>query len=160
MSEENLLAVGRVTHFFTKISVAVVELSAPLAVNDCILFKGPTTDFEQVIELARKSADYPPGSRFKWNVEVLWAVESYLKQASKEKREQFIEAVNKGWIALDALYGNELTALCRPEELIRLVDYAQKLRQRYGFTINSAMITDVPGYTWGIVPVLAPLSLE
>ena len=44
------LAVGRVTHFFTKISVAVVELSAPLAVNDCILFKGPTTDFEQVVE--------------------------------------------------------------------------------------------------------------
>ncbi|MHC4315033.1 MAG: glycoside hydrolase family 38 N-terminal domain-containing protein [Planctomycetota bacterium] len=116
--------------------------------------------FEQVIELARKSADYPPGSRFKWNVEVLWAVDSYLKQASKEKREQFIEAVRKGWIALDALYGNELTALCRPEELVRLVDYAQKLRQRYGFTINSAMITDVPGYTWGIVPVLAQSGVE
>lgn len=116
--------------------------------------------FEQVIELARKSADYPPGSQFKWNVEVLWAVDSYLKQASKEKREEFIEAVRKGWIALDALYGNELTALCRPEELIRLVDYAQKLRQCYGFTIDSAMITDVPGYTWGIVPVLAQSGVK
>ncbi|MHC4693602.1 MAG: glycosyl hydrolase-related protein, partial [Planctomycetota bacterium] len=79
---------------------------------------------------------------------------------SKEKREQFIEAVRKGWIGLDALYGNELTALCRPEELIRLVDYAQKLRQRYGFTIDSAMITDVPGYTWGIVPVLAQSGVK
>jgi alpha-mannosidase len=116
--------------------------------------------FEQVIELARKSADYPPRSQFKWNVEVLWAVDSYLKQASKEKREQFIEAVKKGWIALDALYGNELTALCRPEELIRLVDYAKKLKQRYGFTIDSAMITDVPGYTWGIVPVLAQSGVK
>ncbi len=116
--------------------------------------------FEQVIELARKSADYPPGSRFKWNVEVLWAVDSYLKQASKEKQKQFIEAIRKGWIGLDALYGNELTALCRPEELIRLVDYAQKLRQRYDFTINSAMITDVPGYTWGIVPVLAQSGVK
>ncbi len=116
--------------------------------------------FEQVIELARKSADYPAGSQFKWNVEVLWAVDSYLKQASEEKREQFIEAVRKGWIELDALYGNELTALCRPEELIRLVGFAQELRQRYGFTINSAMITDVPGYTWGIVPVLAQSGVE
>ena len=116
--------------------------------------------FEQVIELARKSADYPAGSRFKWNVEVLWAVDSYLKQASKEKQKQFIEAIRKGWIGLDALYGNELTALCRPEELIRLVDYAQKLRQRYDFTINSAMITDVPGYTWGIVPVLAQSGVK
>jgi len=87
-------------------------------------------------------------------------VDSYLKSAPKEKREQFIEAVKKGWITLDALYGNELTALCRPEELVRLVDYAQKLRQRYGFTINSAMITDVPGYTWGIVPVLAQSGVK
>ena len=50
MSEENVVEVGHVTHFFTKISVAVLELKAPLAVGDHILFKGPTTDFEQVIE--------------------------------------------------------------------------------------------------------------
>jgi alpha-mannosidase len=110
--------------------------------------------YKQVIDLARKTADYPAGSAFKWNVEVLWAVDSYLKQASPEEIQAFIEAVKKGWIGLDALYGNELTALCRPEELIRLVDYARILRQRFDVTIDSAMITDVPGYTWGIVPVL------
>ncbi|MHC4728039.1 MAG: glycoside hydrolase family 38 N-terminal domain-containing protein, partial [Planctomycetota bacterium] len=116
--------------------------------------------FEQVIELARESANYPDGARFKWNVEVLWAVDSYLKQATPKKRRAFVDAVKKGWIGLDALYGNELTALCRPEELIRLVDYAQKLRQRYDLTINSAMITDVPGYTWGMVPVLAQSGVK
>lgn len=50
MSEENVVEIGRVTHFFTKISVAVVELTAPLAVGDTILIKGPTTDIEQVVE--------------------------------------------------------------------------------------------------------------
>ncbi|MDH7478035.1 MAG: translation elongation factor-like protein [Candidatus Bathyarchaeota archaeon] len=50
MSEENLVEVGRVTHFFSKISVAVIELKAPLAVGDTILIKGPTTDFEQTVE--------------------------------------------------------------------------------------------------------------
>lgn len=50
MSEENLVEVGRVTHFFSKISVAVIELKAPLAVGDKIAIKGPTTDFEQVVE--------------------------------------------------------------------------------------------------------------
>lgn len=50
MSEEKVVEVGRVTHFFTKISVAVVELSAPLAVGDRILVKGASTDFEQVVE--------------------------------------------------------------------------------------------------------------
>jgi hypothetical protein len=116
--------------------------------------------FKQVIDLARESVNYPDGSRFKWNVEVLWAVESYLKQATPDERRAFVDAVKKGWIGLDALYGNELTALCRPEELIRLVDYAQKLRRRYDLTINSAMITDVPGYTWGIVPVLAQSDVK
>jgi len=50
LSEENVVEVGHVTHFFTKINVAVVELSATLAVGDTILIKGPTTDFEQVVE--------------------------------------------------------------------------------------------------------------
>jgi putative protease len=50
LSEEELVEIGRVTHYFTKISVAVVELSASLAVGDRIRIKGPTTNFEQVVE--------------------------------------------------------------------------------------------------------------
>jgi len=30
--------------------VAIIELRAPLAVGDCILVRGPSTDFEQVVE--------------------------------------------------------------------------------------------------------------
>jgi len=111
--------------------------------------------YEQAIEACRKTADYPLGARFKWNTEVLWATDSYLKQASPAKRRAFIEAVKKGWIGLDALYGNELTALCSGEELIRLTGFARRLTAQHGVTIDTAMISDVPGYTWGIVPVLA-----
>lgn len=50
MSEENVIEVGFISHFFSKIGVAVVELTAPLAVGDRILVKGPSTDFEQVVE--------------------------------------------------------------------------------------------------------------
>ena len=50
MSEENVIEVGHITHFFSKINVAVLDLIAPLAVGDHILVKGPTTDFEQVVE--------------------------------------------------------------------------------------------------------------
>lgn len=42
--------IGKVTHFFTKICVAVVELKAPLSVGDKIRIVGPTTDFEQTVE--------------------------------------------------------------------------------------------------------------
>jgi F0F1-type ATP synthase beta subunit len=50
LSEENVVEIGHITHFFAKISVAVIELTAPLAVGDTIVVKGPTTDFEQVVE--------------------------------------------------------------------------------------------------------------
>jgi hypothetical protein len=50
LSEENVIEVGHITHFFSKIGVAVVELTAPLAVGDRILVKGPSTDFEQVVD--------------------------------------------------------------------------------------------------------------
>ncbi|MEM3550726.1 MAG: translation elongation factor-like protein [Candidatus Bathyarchaeia archaeon] len=50
MSGENVIEVGRITHYFTKIGVAVIELKAPLAIGDHIVVKGPTTDFEQVVD--------------------------------------------------------------------------------------------------------------
>jgi hypothetical protein len=115
---------------------------------------------EQGIEAARATARAPAGEQFKWNVEVLWAVDSYLKQATPQQAAAFVDAVRRGWVGLDALYGSELTGLCRPEELVRLVDCAARLRRRFGFTIDSAMITDVPGYTWGLTSVLAAAGVK
>jgi hypothetical protein len=110
---------------------------------------------ETAIDTARKTASYPPGCRFKWNTEVLWAVDSYLQQATPEKRQSLLDAVKAGQVAFDALYGNMLTGLCRPEELLRLLRCATELTKLTGVPIESAMITDVPGYTWGIVPAFA-----
>jgi len=50
LSEEEVVKIGRVTHFFSKISVAVIELTTPLSIGDTIVFKGPNTDFEQVVD--------------------------------------------------------------------------------------------------------------
>ncbi|MFO7976265.1 MAG: polysaccharide lyase family protein [Candidatus Hydrogenedentota bacterium] len=110
---------------------------------------------EKAIELARATQDYPEGARFKWLPEGLWAIDGYLEQASGEQKRAFFEAVERGWIGLDALYGHELTALCRSEELLELTYCARDFARKYDLTIDTAMITDVPGYTWGMVPVLA-----
>ncbi len=42
--------VGKITHYFDKIGVAVVELTDSLKAGDKIRIKGNTTDFEQEIE--------------------------------------------------------------------------------------------------------------
>ncbi len=50
MEKEQILQIGMVKHFFSKINVAVVDLTAPLSVGDCILVKGPSTDFEMIVD--------------------------------------------------------------------------------------------------------------
>jgi hypothetical protein len=47
--EEAVIEIGQVTHFFSKINVAVVELTLSLSVGDRILIKGPSTDFNQTV---------------------------------------------------------------------------------------------------------------
>ncbi len=115
---------------------------------------------EQAIEAAEKTSAFGPDATFRWNVEVLWAVDGYLRQATPEQRQRFVQAVQKGWVGLDALYGNELTALCRPAELYRLVDFAGRVSRLCGVKIDSAMITDVPGYTWGLTRVLCDAGVR
>lgn len=44
------IPVGRVTHFYKKIGVAIVELSEPLLAGDTIHISGHTTDITQKIE--------------------------------------------------------------------------------------------------------------
>jgi putative protease len=63
LSEENIVKIGRITHFFTKISVAVIELTEPLSVGDTIVFKGPTTDFEQVVESMQIEHENVPSAK-------------------------------------------------------------------------------------------------
>jgi len=118
------------------------------------------SNLARAIELARATADYPEGARYKWNVEVLWAVDSYLRQASAEQRREFLEAVRSGQVGLQAMYGNELTGLCRPEELMQLFEFATRLGRECGVTVDNAMISDVPGYTWGIVSAMAQAGVK
>ena len=50
MTEENIIEIGNVEHYFSKINVAVIKLTLPLSVGNKILIKGPTTDFEQNVD--------------------------------------------------------------------------------------------------------------
>ena len=50
MDETELKEIGKVTHYFSRINVAVVQLSDRVSVGDRILIRGSTTNFEQAIE--------------------------------------------------------------------------------------------------------------
>ncbi|MEM3208549.1 MAG: U32 family peptidase C-terminal domain-containing protein [Candidatus Micrarchaeaceae archaeon] len=42
--------VGKITHYYNKIGVAVVELSAKIRVGERIIVEGPGVSFEQTVE--------------------------------------------------------------------------------------------------------------
>jgi len=109
---------------------------------------------------ARRTASYPPGARFVWNVEVLWAADLFLQRLPPKQCAEFFGAVKRGQVSLNGMYLNELTGLCRPEELLRLFRYATQLGERTGVPVDSAMISDVPGYTWGTVTAMAQAGIR
>jgi len=49
MPEEKKL-VGKITHYFTKIGVAVIELTDTVSVGDTISIEGPSTNFQQKVD--------------------------------------------------------------------------------------------------------------
>jgi alpha-mannosidase len=112
-------------------------------------------NIDDALMMIEKTKDYPAEAKFKWNIESLWAVENYLKQASPTQKERFVKAVKEGSICLSALYANVLTGLSQPEETFHYTDYAAQLRKEFGLTINSAMISDIPGFAWTTVTALS-----
>lgn len=50
MAEAKLKEVGKISHFYPKINVAIVEVTAPIKVGEKILVKGGVTNFEQAVE--------------------------------------------------------------------------------------------------------------
>ncbi|MEW5806822.1 MAG: hypothetical protein AB1756_05705 [Acidobacteriota bacterium] len=55
--------IGKITHYFGKIGVAVLELSADLKVGDTIHIKGHSEDFNQKVESIQIEHENIPEAR-------------------------------------------------------------------------------------------------
>jgi hypothetical protein len=113
-----------------------------------------------VLRLAEATARERPGERFAWNTEAMWPLELWLKQASADDRARLLNAVSRRQIGVNALYANVLTALPRPEELMRVLEPAARFSANAGVAADTAIICDVPGYTWGLVSAMAQAGVR
>lgn len=112
-------------------------------------------NIDDALRMIDKTKNFSNAAKFKWNIESLWVVENYLNQASQLQKDKFIKAVKDGNICLSGLYANILTGISEPEEVFHYTDFAEQLRKKYGVRIESAMISDIPGYAWSTVTGLA-----
>jgi len=112
------------------------------------------------IEYAKRTKDYPAGARFVWNLEGSYAADLYLQRMNDQQKKDFYEAVENGGVALNGMYLNTLTGLCRPEELLQLFKFSAELAKKTKVPVDAAMISDVPGYTWGTVTAMAQAGIK
>ena len=111
-------------------------------------------NIEQALDLIDRTRDYPADARYKWNVEILWPVESWLRRADPAQRERFAAAVRAGSIGLNAFLGGVQSGLATAPEMTHFFDFARRLRDRDSLPIRTALISDIPGQSWGVVTAL------
>ncbi|HTK80775.1 MAG TPA: glycoside hydrolase family 38 C-terminal domain-containing protein [Bacteroidota bacterium] len=119
-------------------------------------------NLDQALELIRQTDSYPDEAKFRWNIEILWPIESYIRNATAEKKEEVRRAVQEGRLGLNALFVNPLTGLAGPVEMSHFTDYSWKLSREFDFdwkteraNFATATVSDIPGFTWGIVTALS-----
>jgi alpha-mannosidase len=124
------------------------------------VLKKQVQNIRDALALIKKTAGYPPAARFRWNEEVLWGVEEFLREATVAERQEFVNDVKDSSLGLEGLYLNMLPGLMRPEEFYHLTEFARRLEREFGIKITSAMLSDVPGMTWDMIPALAQTGIK
>ena len=111
--------------------------------------------FREALALIEKTRAYPEGARFIWHPEGMWAVDEFMRVATEDERAAFLKACRERSIHLDVLYAQAMSGIYSEEELMELMAAAKRFAREHGVTIDSAMQSDVPGYTWGLASTLA-----
>jgi hypothetical protein len=106
------------------------------------------------IKLAEATKDYPAGARYRWNPEVTWPLER-LWQTMPEERDHVLKAIREGHLCVDASYVNLNTSVCSDEELFHMFSFSREMQKLTGVPMDTFQQMDVPGMSWGLVPVMA-----
>jgi hypothetical protein len=109
-----------------------------------------TKNIDEAIDLAEQTMNYPEEARFKWNVEVMWVLDEYLKTASASQKERLWDAVRKGLIHFGSCYLNVNTSNMSSEALLKSFSLANKLSRDQGFSAEFMYQGDIPGASWGV----------
>jgi alpha-mannosidase len=114
---------------------------------------------DAVIDFCRATNDYPDEAKFRWNIEVSWALQAYLKNRPPDKVAELVALLKSGRVELSGWYVNQ-SDLFSHEELIRAALVAKTLSRTYGFPLQCAMNNDVTGFSWAAPQVLSQIGVR
>jgi hypothetical protein len=109
------------------------------------------------LELAKKTRLSP--NRFVWTTGS-WLAYRFLADADRKGRKMMEEAIEAGDFHWHALPFTTHTEILDPD-LFRLgLEFSRRLDRRFGRKTMAAKMTDVPGHTRGMVPLLAEAGIR
>lgn len=114
---------------------------------------------DQALDLLDRTADWEPGSRPAWTVEVTEPLLHWLATASSCDEERFRAHVQSNRIGLSALALNT-TPLCTREQLVRQLLPVRELEARFGIRIRTVNQHDVNGVPWPLADLMAASGLD
>lgn len=113
------------------------------------------------LDLIKQTQSYPKESQFKWNIETVWPLLGFKdRYYGTPKWEEFKKAVQSGSMGINASLGNILTGLSKQEELTHLFDDGIKIGKNLGIPVKTVMMSDVPGFSWGLVTAMAENEIK
>ncbi|MBA3491205.1 MAG: hypothetical protein H0T55_03890, partial [Rubrobacteraceae bacterium] len=115
---------------------------------------------DSVLDLVSATDDWPEDAKFRWNVEATWPLFHWIKNRPESDRTRFFDRVREGRIEICALPFSMHTEAYSIDELARQLRFADELRERYDVPIQTAMQTDVPGATIGLLTSLVDADIR
>ncbi len=111
----------------------------------------------QAVALAQRTRD--SDARFRWTVGA-WMLYEYLEKATPDQQREMEQAIETGNILWHALPFTTHTELA-DESLFRYgLTYSQRLDRRFGRMTIAAKMTDVPGHTRSMIPLMAEAGIR
>lgn len=114
---------------------------------------------DSVIEFCKATEDYPEEARYRWNIEVSWALQNYLRSRPEAKARELLALLRSGRVELSGLF-LQLSDAFGAEELVRAVANPVDLSRAHGFPLRAAMNNDVNGYSWGLPQLFAQAGIK
>jgi hypothetical protein len=111
------------------------------------------------ITLAQRLRDEGYAERFVWTTGS-WLIYEYLEQAGKRNRRLMEDAIARGDIAWHALPFTTHTELMDASLFRFGLSLAKKLDARFGCETIASKMTDVPGHTRAMLPLLAEAGVQ
>ncbi|MBA2518619.1 MAG: hypothetical protein H0V24_03050, partial [Chloroflexia bacterium] len=115
---------------------------------------------DAAIDLVAATDDWPDDAKFRWNVEVTYPLQQWLAARPPVMRDEFFAQVKAGRIEINALPFSMHSEVYSIDELAWGLRFADELRQRHDMEIVSAIQSDVPGHTIGLLNLLIDAGIR